>query len=272
MGDQAVLELIGVSYRYPGSARRALDGVDLAVGAGEVVGIVGANDAGKSTLCLVASGLAPSAIGGQLGGEIRVGGEVIARDVSGAGRGSTAGGALSVGRPPHVLAGLIGMAFQDPATQRSGVTGTVFEEVAFGPVNLGWPAAESVAATRAALEAVGIADLAERHPARLSGGQSQLVAIASVLAMRPRVMVLDEPLAQLDPEATALVVAALRSIAAGGTSLLIAEHRTDVLASFATRVVALDAGRIALDGRTEAVLRDARLAAIGVAVLGGPVA
>lgn len=263
--------MAGVSYRYPGSARPALDGVNLAIGVGEVVGIVGANDAGKSTLCLVAAGLAPSAIGGHLGGEIRVGGEMVARGESSARGKASTGGRDSAGRPPHELAGLVGMAFQDPATQRSGVTGTVFEEVAFGPVNLGWSVPESVAATREALDAVGIGHLAERHPARLSGGQSQLVAIASVLAMRPRVLVLDEPLAQLDSEATAQVVAALRSVAAGGTSLLIAEHRTDVLASLATRVVVLNAGRIVLEGPAENVLRDPRVAGLGVAVAGGRV-
>ena len=249
-----MLELRGVSYRYPGSTRPAIAGLDLSIGKGEVVGVVGANDAGKSTLCLVAAGLAPGAIGGELGGEIRLGGEPIA------------------GRRPHELAGLLGIVFQDPATQRSGVTGTVFEEVAFGPVNLGWPVATSVAATHAALDAIGIADLAERHPARLSGGQSQLVAIASVVAMRPRVLVLDEPVAQLDPEAAAHVVVAIRAIAAGGTSLLIAEHRIDVLAELATRIVVLDGGRVALDGPVDAVLRDRHLEELGVALPSGAVA
>jgi len=242
-----MLELRGVTYRYPGSAHPALVDVDLAVTEGEIVGLVGANDAGKSTLCLVAAGLAPAAIGGELAGEVRVAGEPIR------------------GRRPHELAGLVGLVFQDPATQRSGVTGTVFEEVAFGPVELGWAVADSVSATRDALRAVGIEDLAERHPARLSGGQAQLVAIASILAMRPRCLVLDEPTAQLDHEATALVLAALRSVAEAGTSLLIAEHRTDVLALLVTRVVALDGGRVALDAPV-AAMGDPRLAELGVPI------
>lgn len=241
-----MLELRGVSYRYPGSARPAITAVDLAIAAGEVVGLAGANEAGKSTLCLVASGLAPASVGGELTGHVLVDGASIR------------------GWPPHELAGRTGMVFQDPATQRSGVTGSVFEEVAFGPVNLGWSVVESVAATRDAIGTLGIEDLAERHPTRLSGGQAQLVAIASILAMRPGTLILDEPTAQLDPEATAQVIGALRAIAAAGTALLIAEHRTDVLAALCTRVAILDAGRVALDGPAARVLADPRLAELGV--------
>ena len=241
-----MLELRGVKYRYPGSARTAITGVDLAIAEGEVVGLAGANDAGKSTLCLVASGLAPASVGGELTGDVLVGGASIR------------------GRRPHELAGRTGIVFQDPATQRSSVTGSVFEEVAFGPVNLGWPVAESVTAAREALRTLGIEDLAERHPARLSGGQAQLVAIASILAMRPGMLILDEPTAQLDPEATALVIGALRAIVATGTSVLVAEHRTDVLAALCTRVVVLQAGRLAIDDQAASVLADPRLEALGV--------
>jgi energy-coupling factor transporter ATP-binding protein EcfA2 len=222
-----MLELRDISYRYPGSARPAIEGIDLSIADGEIVGLAGANDAGKSTLCLVASGLAPASIGGELSGDVLIDGTSIR------------------GRRPHELAGRTGIVFQDPATQRSGITSSVFEEVAFGPVNLGWSVAASVAATREALRTLGIEDLAERHPARLSGGQAQLEAIASILAMRPRLLVLDEPTAQLDPEATALVIEALRAVAAAGTSLLVAEHRTDVLAALGTRVVVLESGRVA---------------------------
>lgn len=241
-----MLELRGVSFRYPGSPRPAIMGVDLAIDEGEIVGLAGANDSGKSTLCLVASGLAPTSVGGELRGDVLVDGAPMRE------------------RRPHELAGRTGIVFQDPGTQRSGVTGSVFEEVALGPVNLGWPAAESVAAAREVLRTLGIEDLAERHPARLSGGQAQLVAIASIVAMRPGVLILDEPAAQLDPDATARVIAALRAIASAGTALLIAEHRTDVLAALCTRVVVLEAGRIALDGSAASVLEGPRLDELGV--------
>ncbi len=109
------------------------------------------------------------------------------------------------GKPLHEFATRVGIGFQNPATQLSGVTGSVFEEVALGPMNLGLPARETVARTKAALAILGIEALAEREPRRLSGGQAQLVVIASLLAMRPAHLVLDEPTAQLDPEGTRLV-------------------------------------------------------------------
>src|SRR5665811_551828 len=103
-------------------------------------------------------------------------------------------------RDRHELAERVVVGFQNPATQRSGVAATVFEEVALGPMNLGLSVAATLARTRAALERRRIEHLAERDPARLSGGQGQLVAIASLLAVNSRHIVLDEPTAQLDPE------------------------------------------------------------------------
>jgi energy-coupling factor transport system ATP-binding protein len=241
-----MLEIRAVSYRYPGYARLVLSDVNLSIASGEIVGLVGRNESGKSTLCLVASGLAPVSVGGVLSGEVLIEGEA------------------TIGLRPFELARRVGLVFQNPNTQRSGVTATVFEEVALGPVNLGVPVAETVERTRSALGTLLIEDLADRDPARLSGGQAQLVAIASILAMRPPHLVLDEPTAQLDPEGTRLVGQALRALAATGTALLIAEHKTDLLDHLCSRVVALDAGRIALDGEASAVLADPALSALGV--------
>jgi energy-coupling factor transporter ATP-binding protein EcfA2 len=111
---------------------------------------------------------------------------------------------------------------------------------------------------------LGLEALSRRDPQRLSGGQAQLVGIASLLAMRPRHVILDEPTAQLDPAGTQLVGEALRALAAAGTSLLIAEHKTDLLDGLCARVVAIDAGRIVMDGPPAAVFDDPRLAEIGV--------
>ena len=224
------IELRAVAYRYAGYRRPALDAVDLRVGAGEIVGLVGRNDAGKSTLCLVASGLAPASIGGELTGDVLVDG-VSLRGLS-----------------THELSARVGIVFANPASQLSGITGTVFEEIALGPVNLGLAVAETVERTRAALAAVGVQDLATRRPDHLSGGQTQLVAIASMLAMRPLHLVLDEPVAELDPKGRQLVAAALRSIARAGTPLLIAEHDRELLAALGARMVTIEGGRMALPG------------------------
>ena len=168
------------------------------------------------------------------------------------------------GRKTHELASRVVVGFQNPNTQRSGIAATVFEEVALGPMNLGLEVPEIVERTRTALALLHIESIQLRDPARLSGGQAQLVAIAALLAMRPRHVILDEPTAQLDPAGTRLVGEALRQLAAGGTSLLIAEHKTDLLDGVCSRIVAIDAGRIALDGPAGDVLADPRLEAIGV--------
>jgi energy-coupling factor transport system ATP-binding protein len=241
-----MLTLTGVGYRYAGYARLVLRDIDLRIADGEIVGLVGANDSGKSTLCLVASGLAPGSIGGALTGSLAIDGESMA------------------GQPLHVFSTRVGIGFQNPATQLSGVTGSVFEEVALGPMNLGLTARETVARVRAALATLGIDDLAEREPRRLSGGQGQLVVIASLLAMRPGQLVLDEPTAQLDPEGTRLVGQALRQLAAQGTALLVAEHKTDLLDGLCDRVVVLSEGAVVADGPSSDVLADPRLGDWGV--------
>lgn len=237
----------GISYRHAGAARPALRDVSLSLADGEVVGVVGANESGKSTLCLILSGLAPRVVGGQLAGRLLIDGEDVA--------------AL----PSHRLAERVGIVFDDPGTQLSGVAGTVYEEVAFGPSNLAVGRAELVERTEWALELLGIRALAGRDPTRLSGGQQQLVAIASILAMRPRHLVLDEPTAQLDPAGTALVGEALQRLSASGVSVLLVEHKTDLLERLASRVLVLDGGRVALEGSARDVLADPRLPGLGVA-------
>ena len=242
-----MLRLDGVGYRYAGFARPVLHDIDLTLDDGEIVGVVGANEAGKSTLCLVASGLAPGSIGGALvSGSLSIDGESMA------------------GRPLHEFATRVGIGFQNPSTQLSGVTGSVFEEVALGPMNLGLSQTDTLTRTKTAMAMLGIEHLAEREPRRLSGGQGQLVVIASLLAMRPRHLVLDEPTAQLDPEGTRLVGLALRQLAASGTALMIAEHKTDLLDQLCHRIVAIDGGRIVADDRASTVLEDPRLVEWGV--------
>lgn len=241
------LTLSAAQYRYAGTARAVLDAIDLSVPAAGVVGLVGANESGKSTVCLVASGLAPAAIGGRLDGSVTMDG-VETRSLK-----------------PHELAQRCGVLFQNPTTQLSGTAGTVYEELAFGPRNLGLNVSEIVDRVEWALDTLGIAALAPKDPARLSGGQAQLVALGSVLALRPAYLVLDEPTSQLDPYGTRLVGEALARLAADtGTGILIVEHKTGLLAALADDVVVIDGGRVVASGPAADVLADLRTAERGV--------
>ncbi len=240
------LTLAGVGYRYAGASSAALLDIDLELTDGAIIGVAGASESGKTTLCLVASGLAPRAIGGRIRGRVALDGE----DVD--------------AWPMHRLSQHIGISFQNPATQLSQVASTVFEEVAFGPMNHGIDRGQVIERTWEALAAMRIDGLAERDPARLSGGQQQLVAIAGLLAMRPKHLILDEPTAQLDPAGTRLVAEAIARLAEDGASILVVEQKADLLASVAAEVVVLQGGRIGLRGPAAEVLADPTLVDLGV--------
>ncbi|HEY4945191.1 MAG TPA: ABC transporter ATP-binding protein [Candidatus Limnocylindrales bacterium] len=241
------LRLSAATYRYAGARRDALDSVDLEISTGSVLGVVGPNEAGKSTLCLVASGLAPVVVSGRLSGSV------------------TIDGRETTDMRPHELAQRCGILFQDAQAQLSGTASTVFEEVAFGPRNLGLSLPAVIERVEACLGALGIASLADRDPARLSGGQAQLVALAAILALRPDFLILDEPTSQLDPQGTRLVGDALRRLVRESrTAILVVEHKTALLDRLADRVVVVDEGRIVREGPTADVLGDAALPGHGV--------
>ncbi len=241
------LRMRDARYAYAGTSRQVLAGVDLDVEAGRVVAVVGPNEAGKSTLCLVAAGLAPIAIGGRLEGSVLLAGDETA------------------GLAAHQAAQRCGILFQNPATQLSGTTSTVWEEIAFGPRNLGLDVGAIVERVEGAMATLDIAGLADRDPQRLSGGQAQLVALASVLALQPSLLVLDEPTSQLDPAGTRLVGEALSRFAAeNGTAVLLVEHKTGLVARIADEVAVLVAGRIVQHGPAAEILADPALAEQGV--------
>jgi energy-coupling factor transport system ATP-binding protein len=244
--DDAI-RLEGIRYQYAGTRSWALDGIDLGVRSGEIVGLVGPNDSGKSTVCLVAAALAPAVAGGRLEG--------LAWLVDGP----------TSELPAHEAARRCGVLFQNPLAQLSGTSATVWEEVAFGPRNVGLDRRLIAERVEHCLDLLRIGHLAPRDPGRLSGGQAQLVAMASVLALEPRALVLDEPTSQLDPEGTRLVGEAIRRVAGEtGSGVLIVEHKTALLASIADRVAVLAQGRTALNGLTREVLADVSLTELGV--------
>jgi energy-coupling factor transport system ATP-binding protein len=240
------LTMRAASYAYAGTSKAVLEDIDLEVEPGRLVAVVGPNESGKSTLCLVAAGLAPAAIGGRLSGSVVLDGTETAT------------------LKPHEAAQRCGILFQNPATQLSGTSATVWEELAFGPRNLGLSVDAVVERVEAAMATLQIRELAERDPHRLSGGQAQLVALASVVALRPTMFVLDEPTSQLDPAGTRLVGDALARLADGGTAILLVEHKTGLVERVADEVVLLVGGRIESVGPAATVLADPRLGELGV--------
>lgn len=208
----------------------ALVGIDLDLEGGECLLVTGPSGCGKSTLARVLSGLIPHAIPARWEGEARVAG-------------------LDVGNHPlPELAQRIGTVFQNPSSQLFHLR--VEDEVAFGPRNLGLAESEVESRVDWSLGAVGISDLRERRPADLSGGQQQRVAIAAALAMRPQVLILDEPTASLDVSGTRQVIATLQELRRQlGLTIVLIEHRLAAAAKLADRVIVLEDGRVAAAGR-----------------------
>jgi energy-coupling factor transport system ATP-binding protein len=225
----AGLRVHELSVRYVGRRDKALDGVSLAVGEGQIFGVAGQTGAGKSTLALAAAGFIPRVVRAKVEGSVRVG-ETEA---------TTAGLAD--------LAGHVGIVFSAPALQLSSSKPTVREELAFGLENLAIPRADMDARIDAVLDRLGIGGLADREPLALSGGEQQRVAIASVLVMGTRLIVLDEPAAQLDPGGTRSLAELLRELAADGRAVFVAEHSAEILA-VARECVVLEAGQVAARG------------------------
>lgn len=224
-----------VGYAYEEASNEAVSDLNLRIDAGEWVGITGPTNAGKSTLCLLAMGLAPHFFGGKMRGKVTV-------------LGTDSRAIKVIERSSDV-----GLLFQNPFTQISGARERVDEEVAFGPECHGVHRAEIEERVEEAMRLVGISALAARHPLDLSGGQLQRLALASLLSMRPKVLLLDEPTSQLDPAGTAAIFKVLGGLHDLGITIVMVEHRLETLCELCPRIVAMVTGRIIADGMPEDV-------------------
>ena len=226
----SVITVENLRYRYPHTKELALDGLDFSVEKGEFIGIIGENGAGKSTLSQAIMGLVPQFYKGAYGGMVTVDG-------------------IEAGKTPVAqLCGHVGLVFQNPFNQLSGAKDNVYEEVAFGMQNLGVPAEEMKKRVEEALKLLDIWQYRDRNPFDLSGGQMQRVAIASVLVMRPDVMILDEPTSQLDPEGSDEVFRAVETLTGSGITILMIEQKIEKLAAYCDRILLLHKGKqIAFD-------------------------
>ena len=242
----AIIEMSDVSFAYGHQEGYALRDVSLSIEEGSFVGVIGPSGAGKTTLAAVLSGAIPHHHAGRLYGETRIVGvdtcEASITDI----------------------AQTVGCVLQDIDAQM--VASVVEDELLFGLENFGVPRGLIEGRLSAALDAVGIADLRNREIATLSGGQKQKVAIAAILALAPRVLVLDEPTAALDPASSRSVFDVLRKAQrATGVTVVVVEQMVALLAEYCDRVIVLDEGEVALDGSPHDVFaRSAELRAIGV--------
>ena len=225
----AVATVRELSFTYEGARRAALSDVSMTVSPGEIVLLAGRSGCGKTTLIRALAGLVPHFHGGRFEGRVTVGGHDT--------------------RPtrPAELAGTVATLFQDPEDQT--IFGRVLAEVSFGIENSGAPARQIEELAREALEEVGAAHLAEREIGALSGGELQRVCLASTLALRPALLLLDEPTSQLDGAGARSLFAVVRNLARErGTAVVLSEHRPAYALADADRVVRLDEGRIVYDG------------------------
>ena len=218
-----LVDIAGLHYRYPASEFDALDGVDLWLDGGITV-VAGASGGGKSTLLRLFNGLVPHMHGGRIGGRAVVNGLDVLRT------------------PTRRLATSVGFVFQD--AERQAVHAVVERDIAFGLENVAIPATEMHRRVGDVMDALRIGHLRTRTIATLSGGERQRVAVAGALVLRPRLLVLDEPLAQLDAAGAKALIALCVELRAAGTAVVLSEHRLDELLPIADAVVAVAAGRV----------------------------
>ena len=225
-----IVEAMNLEYTYPDNTHALLD-ISFRIRHGESVAIIGANGAGKSTLLLHLNGyLTPTS------GQVRIGDFPLTKETV------------------QEVRRTVGMVFQDPDDQL--FMSTVYEDVAFGPLNLGLPIEEVNTSVLKALDTVGVTELKDRPPHRLSSGQKRRVAIATVLSMSPDILVMDEPTSGLDPQARRQLIEMLKTFK---HSKIIATHDLDMVMDLCERTIVVHEGRIKADGPTNEIFNNEKL-------------
>lgn len=222
----AEIRIENLKYKYPYTEKLALDDISCQIKAGEFIGVIGANGAGKSTLCQALTGLVPNFYRGAYGGKVWID-DTEVRTVE-----------------VDELCRKVGSVFQNPFNQITGSKATVYEEIAFGLENFGLSEAEMKERIEESLELLDIAEYRDRAPFDLSGGQMQRMAIASIIAMRPEVIILDEPTSQLDPQRSEAVFQAIQKLSEQGITVIMVEHKIEKIAAYSDRVMLLNDGKL----------------------------
>lgn len=231
-----LISLDDVTYTYPLEQKPALNHFNFSFEKGKVYGIIGANEAGKTTLCNIIRGFIPTIYKGKISGRVMLEDKPLTDYEQGD------------------LAAILGYSFQNPFTQISGVKETVYEELAYGMENLGFKKSRMVSRIDQLLHLFDLVDLQDKNPYALSGGQKQRVALASVIALDPQVVILDEPTSQLDPQSTEAIFKIIATLKAQGKTILLVEHKIDLLAQYCDEILLLEHGQLVLSGSTQQVL------------------
>lgn len=232
------LKLENVNYKYPLEEKNTLQNINIEIKKGEFWAVIGKNGSGKTTLCNILRRFVPDFYKGELTGKITLEGKEL-KDYS-----------------QKEIVQKIGFVFQNPFTQISGVKNTVFEEIAYGLENLGIERETIISEVEKILKLLEIEKLRDKNPYNLSGGQKQRVALASIIAMNSDILVIDEPTSQLDPKGTEDIFKIINLMANEGKTIILVEHKLELIAEYAENILVLDEGEIILSGKAEEVLNN----------------
>jgi len=241
-----IIEMRNLTFTYAGAGKPSILGTDIVVEPGEFVVLTGPSGCGKTTVCRCLNGLIPNFYSGEMTGDVKVTGLDIRKTST------------------MELARYVGFVFQNPENQLFSLS--VERDVAFGPENLGLPRDEIRRRVDWAMQVTGLSHLRNMAPYELSGGQQQRAAIAAVLAMKPRLIVLDEPTSFLDPKSAQEILDVISRLNRElKITIFLVEHRLDAVSRHADRVIVMDKGRVVLDGKPSNVYgEEAWLIGIGV--------
>lgn len=234
----SAISLEHVGYRYPLGREDAVHDVSFQVEQGQVCALLGANGSGKTTICNLIRGFIPRFYRGEPTGLIQLAGRPVEQ------------------YDDAELTETVGYSFQNPFTQMSGVKDNVREEIAYALENLGVERDAMAVRVDTMIGLLHLGDIADANPLELSGGQRQRVAIAAVLVTDPPIVVLDEPTSQLDPQSTEDVFSIIALLKRQGKTVILVEHKIDLVARYSDLVILMEGGRVVMSGPTHQVLTD----------------
>ena len=240
------IEIKNFSYKYPLEDKNVLENLNLKIETGEFWAIIGKNGSGKTTFCNALRRFVPDFYKGEVTGKIVIDGKNL-KDFN-----------------PKELVTKVGFVFQNPFTQISGVKDTVFEEIAYGLENLAVEKEKIIKRVNETLKLLEIEHLKDKNPQEMSGGQKQRVALASIIVMDPEILVIDEPTSQLDPKGTQDIFKIINIMAKKGKTIILVEHKLELIAEYAEKIVVLDEGKIILSGDKKEILNNRLLEEKGI--------